>query len=268
MAVLDLAKPPASAPSASYDAFADLYDAFTWDHDYERWVSVLEPVAKTHGLTGQRLLDVACGTGKSVLPWLDRGYEVVACDGSPGMLERAKRKIGGRARLTVADMRDLPAGGPHDLVTCLGDSVNYLLDPGDLARTFACVAARLRPGGLYLFDLNSLRTYSADFSSSRSFHRDGWEFRWIGHGDGEPQPGGIARATVTARRRGRSGTPAMTSQHVQRHHPIPLVRASLELAGLESGCVYGQHRDGSLNADFDELVHSKALIVACGPTAR
>ena len=53
MAVLDLAKPPASAPSASYDAFADLYDAFTWDHDYERWVSVLEPVAKTHGLTGQ-----------------------------------------------------------------------------------------------------------------------------------------------------------------------------------------------------------------------
>jgi SAM-dependent methyltransferase len=267
MAVLDLPKAPAVAQSAAYDAFADIYDAFTWDHDYERWVSILEPVVKSHGLSGQRLLDVACGTGKSVLPWLERGYQVEACDFAPRMLEQAKRKVGVRATLRVADMRELPAGEPRDLITCLGDSVNYLLEPGDLGRAFACVARRLRSGGLYLFDLNSLRTYAEDFSATRSFARDGWEFRWTGHGDGQAELGGIARATVTAHRPGRAGAP-VASQHVQRHHPIPVVRANLEPAGLEALRVYGQHRDGSLDAEFDELAHSKALVLARRPAQR
>src|SRR5947208_5296760 len=117
MAVLDLTDAPALAPSAAYDAFADLYDAFTWDHDYESWVSSLEAVAKGHGLTGVRLLDVACGTGNSVVPWLERGYQVAGCDLSPRMLERAVEKTGGRAQLTVADMRGLPPGGPRAPVT-------------------------------------------------------------------------------------------------------------------------------------------------------
>jgi SAM-dependent methyltransferase len=252
----------AGTPRDAYDAFADLYDAFTWDHDYERWVSSLEEVAKAHGLTGDRLLDVACGTGKSLLPWLDRGYQVVGCDLSARMLARAREKTDDRARLVVADMRHLPPGEPADLLTCLGDSVNYLLDPGDLPEAFGSAARRLGPGGLYLFDLNSLRTYREDFSATRRFRRDGWEFRWTGHGDGESRPGGIASATVTARRR---GAPVMTSRHVQRHHAMQLVRTGLESAGLECVRVYGQHRDGSLDPELAELVHSKALVVARKP---
>src|SRR2546429_9330527 len=125
MEALEARTVAAGTPRDAYDAFADRYDAFTWDHDYEDWVSTLEEVARAHGLTGDRVLDVACGTGKSLLPWLERGYRVVGCDLSAGMLARAGGKVGDRARLEGADMRRLPPGRPADPVTCLGDSVNY-----------------------------------------------------------------------------------------------------------------------------------------------
>jgi SAM-dependent methyltransferase len=259
---------PDSLATAAYDPFAELYDAFTWDHDYERWVSILEGVALRHGHEGARLLDVACGTGKSLIPWLERGYEVVGCDLSAPMLERAAAKTRLRARLELADMRGLPDVGPRDLITCLGDSVNYLLDPPDLTAAFGCVAERLRPGGLYLFDLNSLRTYRQDFSETRRFQRDAWDFVWTGDGDGRAKAGEVSSATIRARRAASSEPPAMTSRHVQRHHPIAQVRASLEVAGLEALHVYGQHRDGSLDSEFAELGHSKALIVARRPAIR
>ena len=65
---------------AAYDALAPAYDILTADYDYDAWLSAIERVAIAHGLTGRRVLDVACGTGKSFLPLLERGYEVTACD--------------------------------------------------------------------------------------------------------------------------------------------------------------------------------------------
>jgi SAM-dependent methyltransferase len=223
---------------------------------------------QTHGLEGDRVLDVACGTGKSVVPWLERGYRVVGCDVSERMLAHAAEKTRGAARLLVADMRTLPPFEPSDLVTCLGDAVNCLLDRPDLTRAFGRVAGQLRAGGLYVFDLNSLRTYREDFAATREFRQGGWDFRWTGHGDGRPRSGGIASATVTARRGGSAGPPTMTSQLFQRHHPPSVVRRSLEAAGLECVHVYGQHRDGALDPEFAELAHSKALFVARKPSPR
>src|SRR3954447_12132766 len=90
----------------AYDGLAPHYDAFTAGYDYERWLDALEELAHEHGLVGRRLLDVACGTGKSFLPMHDRGYEVVACDLSPGMVSRAREKAPAGIDLFVADMRE------------------------------------------------------------------------------------------------------------------------------------------------------------------
>src|SRR4051812_5012012 len=99
----------------AYDGLAPHYDAFTAGYDYERWIDALEGLAIEHGLGGSRVLDVACGTGKSFLPMVERGYEVVACDLSPGMVERAREKVLGTAvELLVADMRSLPELGAFD----------------------------------------------------------------------------------------------------------------------------------------------------------
>jgi ubiquinone/menaquinone biosynthesis C-methylase UbiE len=87
--------PTAAPPTDGYAELAPFYDAFTAASDYEAWTSHVLPVAKAHGLTGTKVLDVACGTGKSLLPFLSHGYEATGCDVSPAMLAEASRKAPG-----------------------------------------------------------------------------------------------------------------------------------------------------------------------------
>src|SRR3954451_10650208 len=111
----------------AYERIAPVYDLLTAGYDHPTWLGSLEALAIDHGLRGSRLLDLACGTGKSFLPMLERGYSVSACDVSPAMVELAREKVErGQARLFVADMRELGWSGPVDLITCLDDAVNYL----------------------------------------------------------------------------------------------------------------------------------------------
>jgi ubiquinone/menaquinone biosynthesis C-methylase UbiE len=93
----------------AYATLAPYYDAFTRHHRHDLWLERLERLAREHGLAGHRVLDVACGTGKSLLPLVRRGYEGAGCDLSAGMLERARAALPG-APLHRADMRALPGG--------------------------------------------------------------------------------------------------------------------------------------------------------------
>ena len=53
------------------------------------------------------------------------------------------------------DMRSFDVVKPVDAVTCLYASLNHLEHPSELKATFAQVAAHLRPGGVFIFDLNT-----------------------------------------------------------------------------------------------------------------
>src|SRR3954467_8513306 len=116
----------------AYEAIAPVYDEFTAHHDYGLWLGALLPEAERHGLRTGRLLDVACGTGKSFIPMLERGWQVTACDISAAMVELARAKVGDAVDLSVADMRELPELGRFDLVWCLDDAINYLLSGEEL----------------------------------------------------------------------------------------------------------------------------------------
>ena len=129
----------------AYDAFASFYDDFTSHHDDALWTGNLERVAVAAGLRGTRLLDLACGTGRSFLPMLDRGYSVTACDVSPAMVERARVKSQGRARVVERDIRELDVLGAFDLVWCLGDALNYLQDEDDVGAALGGVRRNLAP---------------------------------------------------------------------------------------------------------------------------
>src|SRR5919198_3641517 len=161
----EAAKPLSQHARAAYDVIAPHYDDFTAHHDYDKWTASLEALARDCGLQGQRLLDVACGTGKSFLPFLERGYEVVACDISPAMVALAAGKAGGRACVEVHDMRELPRLGAFDLVCCIDDAVNYLLSVEELVAAFSGLARNLAAGGVVLFDANSLMAYRTFFAS-------------------------------------------------------------------------------------------------------
>src|SRR4051812_7944761 len=169
---------------AAYELLAPFYDSYTREYGHERWLDNLEAIAIGHGLRGNRLLDVGCGTGKSFLPMLARGYEVTACDISPAMVERAREAAGGAAELLVADARDLPVLGRFDLVTSIDDALNYLLTDEDLALAFEGVARNLRPGGIFAFDLNALATYRDYFRGDVTAEIGDAFFCWRRHAEG------------------------------------------------------------------------------------
>jgi SAM-dependent methyltransferase len=248
----------------AYEAFAPHYDAFTAHHDYEAWTTTLEGLARPHGLRGRRMLDVACGTGKSFLPFLERGYEVTACDISPAMLRLAAAKAGDRVRLEVCDMRALPRLGAFDLVWCLDDSVNYALDAEELAATFAGLTRNLAAGGVVVFDANSLFAYRTFFASMTVLPGDERVLVWDGHATADFAPGALAQATLEALERREDGSwRRRRSTHHQRHHPRETVQRALRRAGLQPVAVHGMRLDGSTTDGFDELANSKAVYIAC-----
>lgn len=257
----------ADPATAAYEAFAPFYDAYTHSYDHHRWLANLEAIALDAGLRGHRLLDVACGTGKSFMPMLERGYEVVACDISPAMVELARRNSGLEPiDVFVADMRDLPVLGTFDLATCLDDSLNYLLSDEELERALAGVAQNLRPGGLFIFDMNSLAVYRKLFSHDSVVETDEAMFCWRGTGESAVAPGATCEATIEifSERDGECWA-RTSSRHLQRHHDLALVQELLPMAGFELVELYGQVTGARLDQPVDEDRHLK-LVYFCRRT--
>ncbi len=95
---------------------------------------------------GERVLDLAAGTGASSVALARAGAEVVGADFSAGMIAEARRRYGARANLsfTHADAADLPfADGEFDAVT-ISFGLRNVHDP---ARALAELRRVARPGG-------------------------------------------------------------------------------------------------------------------------
>lgn len=248
---------------AAYELLAPFYDSYTRGFGHDRWLANLEAIAIEHGLRGNRLLDVGCGTGKSFLPLLERGYEVTGCDISPAMVEIARERAGA-ADVLVADARDLPVLGRFDLVTSLDDALNYVLSDEELGMTFAGIARNLRPGGLFVFDLTALAGYRRFFTRDMAMEDGRAFFCWRGQADAaKTVPGSIVGSVIEVfstddgecwRR--------LSSRHVQRHHPPEVVERLLSAAGFELLSRRGQMTGAQIDPVGDDEHHSKLVYFA------
>lgn len=255
-------QPSVDSAAEAYERLAPFYDEITRDHDYEGWTHHLEKAALRYGVRGRKLLDAACGTGKSFLPFLERGYAVTACDISGEMVALARAKTP-RADVFVADIRVLERLGSFDLITCLDDSVNYLADEGELDAALASLGANLAPDGVLVFDVNTLSTYRTTFARDMTLDGPDVFLVWRGRCGESAEPGCLAELVVEAFRADGSGVyERVTTRHAQRHHPRPVVERALAGAGLAPVGVFGQLPDGSLDLLADEHVHHKLVYFA------
>jgi SAM-dependent methyltransferase len=249
----------------AFEAMAPAYDDFTALYDYEGWLADLLAVIEQCGLRGNRLLDVACGTGKSFLPMLPRGWEVSACDLSPAMLKRAREKTGASVELLLADMRNLPKFGEFDLVWALDDALNYLLSTRELEDALRGMRNNLADGGLLLFDVNQSLVYRTFYSETSSLEHGDRRFIWQGLGQTSDPSGSVyeSRLDVESISRDTSGDcREETSFHRQRHFSEREVRDGLDRASLECVEVYGHGLDGIPRQPLDLAAHTKAIYIA------
>jgi SAM-dependent methyltransferase len=247
--------------SAAYDAFAPIYDDFNRHNDYEMWLGVLLPELEKRGLRRGRVLDVGCGTGMAFGPLLRRGWEVWGCDASPGMLAQAKRKFGDAVPLEVADLRRLPRFGEFELVVALNDVVNYLTEDGDFEAALAGIRANLAPGGLALFDANSLNLFQRHFAEGESAEMNDRGRTWHGL-SGTVEPGGVCEARV-------SGDDVQTHVHRQRHYPLEHVREAMGRTGLDCLAALGQQEvEGrAVLVDPADEARDHKIVYIAGPAA-
>lgn len=109
------------------------------------------------------VLDLGCGTGTLTELLCQKGYDMIGVDNSLEMLEIAREKqekSGSEILYVQQDMRELELYSTVGTVISVCDSLNYLLEEDELLTVFRLVNNYLYPGGLFLFDFNTVYKYS------------------------------------------------------------------------------------------------------------
>ena len=144
------------------DAYASLsasYDALMTDGQYEKRAAFLDRQFRRCAAPVETVLDLGCSTGTIAWDLARRGYRVIAADSSEEMLtaaaEKADPEVSNPPLFICQSMTALRLAGPVDAAVSTLDSLNYLTRERDLRTALRRVSKYLRPGGLFLFDVNT-----------------------------------------------------------------------------------------------------------------
>ena len=142
----------------SYSSFAAFYDSLQSDVMYEQRAGYIAKLFKKYDRLPTQLLDVACGTGGFSLQFAKMGMSVTAADPSPEMLSVAQKKASATdldIMLVCQSARDTKLPYSVDGAVCCLDSINHIIDKRELKASFRAVAAAVKDGGLFIFDVNT-----------------------------------------------------------------------------------------------------------------
>ncbi len=141
-----------------YNSIALVYDEFGLDEFSLRMIPYIKGLLGIKIFKRINILDLACGTGSLALELANEGASVVGVDSSEDMLNLARKKLRSSRRkikLIRADLRTFEIDGSFDLVLCLFDTINHFIHIGDVQDIFSRVSTSLKPGGRFIFDLNT-----------------------------------------------------------------------------------------------------------------
>ncbi len=137
---------------SGYGNFARYYDELSGDAGDN--IELIRNAVTTWRPLANSLLELGCGTG-SVLTGFADFERVVGIDHSEAMLKIARVKVP-FAELILGDMSQFDLGQRFDVVACVFDTLNHLERFSQWQSLIDCVARHLEPGGLLVFDVNTL----------------------------------------------------------------------------------------------------------------
>ena len=218
----------------AYTDFANVYDVFMDNTPYGKWGSFLTDRLKKAGIEDGILLDLGCGTGNMTELLSKEGYDMIGVDCSGEMLNVAmeKRERSGRQILYLQqDMRAFELYGTVRAVICICDSLNYLLEEKEIEDTFRLVNNYLDPGGLFLFDFNTVYKYETVIGDATiAENRDNCSFIWENFYEEEEQINEYD-LTIFVQEEGERFR-KFTETHYQRGYTLEQMKRLVEAGGL------------------------------------
>nr|WP_314459995.1 class I SAM-dependent methyltransferase [uncultured Clostridium sp.] len=219
----------------AYTNFAEVYDLFMDNIPYEDWCSYVTGLLKEYGVKDGLVLDLGCGTGSLTELLADAGYDMIGVDNSEDMLQIAmdKRTESGKDILyLMQDMREFELYGTVKAVLSICDCINYILEYKDLVEVFRLVNNYLDPGGVFIFDLNTVYKYEKVMGDTTiAEDREECSFIWDNYFDGDTKINEYD-LSLFIREEGDLYR-KYTETHYQRAYTIDEIREALKEAGLE-----------------------------------
>lgn len=221
----------------AYTSFAEVYDMFMDNVPYEEWSRYLTELLKEYRIEEGVVCELGCGTGKMTRLLADAGYDMIGVDMSEDMLAIASMENPQQILYLCQDMRELELYGTVAAVVSVCDSMNYLLEEEDLLEVFQRVNEYLEPGGVFLFDLNTIYKYETLLGETTICeNRPEGSFIWENYYDEEEQ---INEYDLTLFIQEKENLYRKFEEtHYQRGYSMEKIRTLLEEAGMEFVTAY------------------------------
>ncbi len=244
-----------------YTDFAGVYDTFMDEVPYQEWADFLEDMIRTYGiskpvmersagrddlpekesgeealLSSERnlVLDLGCGTGTLTELLAGKGFDMIGIDLSKEMLNIAmekKERSGSNVLYLCQDMRMLDLYSTVGTVVSVCDSLNYLLEDEEVVETFSLVNRYLYPGGIFIFDFNTVYKYEHVIGDATiAENREDCSFIWENFYDPEEEINEYD-LTVFVREEGDTFR-RFTETHFQRGYTVEQMLALVSRAGM------------------------------------
>lgn len=238
----------------AYSGFAEVYDLFMDNVPYEEWNTYLTGLLEEYGVSEGLVLELGCGTGKMTRLLAKSGYDMIGVDNSEEMLQIAGESGEERESILylLQDMREFELYGTVRAVVSVCDSMNYILEEADLLKVFRLVNNYLDPGGIFIFDMNTIYKYR-DLLGETTIceNREEGSFIWDNYYDEEEQ---INQYDLTLFIKEKEELYRKYEEtHFQRAYEVEKVQQILEEAGMEFLTAYEAFTHEKIRQDSERI---------------
>lgn len=160
---------------SDYDSIAPFYDIEHADFDED-----LDMYRNFAELCGGKILELACGSGRLLLPLAREGYALTGVDTSAAMLDLAraaltKESLTARCQLVQQDMRALQLPEKFRLAFVALGSFGHVVTRTGQQQALAAIRRHLSPGATFILDLSNDDARYMESLSGQILHRGTWQ---------------------------------------------------------------------------------------------
>lgn len=139
-----------------YDSLAPFYDSVIGKNNSSQ--NFLFKTSKKYLSKNSKILELGCGTAENLVQF-SKSYKIYGTDISGEMIKLAKKKIP-LGNFSIGDITDFHWEEKFDLIFCVYDTINHLPGFASWIKLFKKVKEHLNPGGIFIFDFNTLHKLS------------------------------------------------------------------------------------------------------------